>query len=828
MSLNVGSFATSEVNLKQICGFIIREDVNNASGDRREKICKFLLHFYRTRVIFTYDEIEDLNSFLKLIISKFKEEENTSFFEEILLIHFENVSNSFVNAKLKDNKFYVDHVRNYFLFLFDLGFYFKKRTGREHFQKLGFAKTHCLLVSLVKHLKQFLVDTLRLVESSYNGELQCKLISEGRILETLGGLHAQNEVADKDITHCFLLLTQYKEFDQDVIKCGIMKRFTSMLLHNETTIKHSYISQMVINIVMRNGKSMNMLINNSELEYVNRVLEIIYEKIKRECYDLTCINLLKLLYYVLQSENSSVAYFLRNCKKKKLLHGQEILFFNNINEIIAHTELVIKSENVCDKGEERNELFRDFLCVLLCVLRCMLDVVFSSSNDATFESVSNGNSLEKKKNEKELKKEGEMNEAEEEVKKDCTNLVKNAVNLSLQCLARNCCPLPGEKKMLHLLCFDVISGIDNRCFSIHEGEKKKIINLMIAYLVTEKTTVAVNETKSENKEDGNNYLFAKHFEVLLYISLNNEKLCKECFKNEFILQIEKNYYELDKNGKLTNVKRKEVTNLLKLCYLGIIYIFIKINLEDKEKNFLRPFVQHVILKELKEKSYLLQNELYYLTFLQFLNMSLLNNLYSLKKFLEEDSLSDLLKIFRSSTIPFKYLILTTLLQWMERKEFLGLIKIYVKRNKLLLNVLLGFWKEVQMDNIRGDTHLRDESATLNDVKYVIHHMCRILTNDFTKHLHFFSETSTSLRSFMDIMTFEEKCILNVYLKIREEVESNQFEVLESDKNILTNKIKTCTEKIEHMEKRLRIAKDANYKKNANELESYYAYVLNRK
>ncbi|SBT35834.1 conserved Plasmodium protein, unknown function [Plasmodium ovale wallikeri] len=821
MSINVGSFTTSEVNLKQICEFIIGEDVNNESGDRREKICNFLLHFYRTRVIFTYDEIEDLNNFLKLIISKFKEDENTSFFEEILLTHFENVSNSFVNSKLKDNKFYVDHVRNYFLFLFDLGLYFKKRTGREQFQKLGFAKTHCLLVPLVKHLKQFLVDTLRLVESSYNGELHCKLISEGRILETLTGLHAQNEVADKDITHCFLLLTQHKEFDQDVIKCGIMKCFTSMLLHNETTVKHSYISQMVINIVMRNGKSMNMLINNSELEYVNRVLEILYEKIKRECYDLNCINLLKLLYYVLQSENSSVAYFLRNCEKKKLLHGQEILFFNNVNEIIAHTELVIKSENVCDKGEERNELFRDFLCVLLCVLRCMLDLVFSSSNGPTFESVSNGNSLEKKKNEKELKKEGEMNEAEEEVKKEYINLVNNAVNLSLQFLARNCYPLPGEKKMLHLLCFDVISGTCNSFFTILEEEKKKIINLMISHLVTQKATVAVNEGKSEDKEDCNNYLFAKHFEVLLYISLNNEKLCKECFKNEFILQVEKNYYELDKNGKLTNVKRKEVTNLLKLCYLGIIYIFIKINLEDKEKNFLRPFVQHVILKELKEKSYLLQNELYYLTFLQFLNMSLLNNLYSLKKFLEEDSLSDLLKIFRSSTIPFKYL-------WMERKEFLGLIKIYVKRNKLLLNVLLGFWKEVHMDNIRGDTHLRDESATLNDVKYVIHHICRILTNDFTKYLHLFSETSSSLRSFTDIMTFEEKCILNVYLKIREEAESNQFDVLETDKNILTNKIKTCTEKVEHMEKRLRIAKDANYKKNANELESYYAYVLNQK
>ncbi|SBT71531.1 conserved Plasmodium protein, unknown function [Plasmodium malariae] len=797
------NFTANEVSIEHIFKLIGKEDVENISADEQKKIISFILNFYKTCKSFTIKEIENLKNFLKLVINKFKEGKN-SFFEDLLLINFENASSSFINAKVNDDtSSYTDHVRQYFLSIFDLGVYLK---GRE-------SKPHHIIRAVVNYLRLFLLNALKMIRSNYCAKFYCQIISEGNILETLNNFYSNNEIADTVIIYCFLLLTGHKEFDKDVIKCRILKEFTSPLISSNVITKNYYlILQILINLISRNGKNMKFLINNDEVVLLNNIVEKIYNHVKKGIFDFTCVNLLKLFAYLVEGRSNIIDSLLTACENEHLTRYEQkqeerkkqqkeqptqdlyISFFENTNKIVDCVECLIKADKICNVIKDKGDLFYDFLCILFCVLKSILDVILSLRVSKIGKSESDIYSIERKKK--------EINEQREEL------LIRSILNLSLNFLVHNSYVLPGEKKMLHLLCMDVVIGVSSSYYSELLNHKNVLVRV-----------IAEMDKVKERGDEYNNYLYVKFFEIIFYMSVHNEQVCKEYFNKEFILQVENKIYQLDKIRNSEDLKEREGMNSLKIYYFGIIYIYIKLNLEIKEKDFLVPFVNYVILKELTEKSFLLQNELYYLLFLQFLNISFLCNLYDFKKFVQNDSFVDLMKVCRGSTLRVKTSILNLLLRWLERKDFSDTLKWHVRKNKLIFTILFEYWRIVQATEEGTDLPSLDAPEEHTNERYMIYEIFKILTNNFTKYLNYFCENDEILNIFKCIILFEEKNILGIYASIDE-----QIEVLESDQSKLRNKIKLYNEKIEHIERRLLTIVELNYEKEVKDLESYYNSV----
>lgn len=216
--------------------------------------------------------------------------------------------------------------------------------------------------------------------------------------------------------------------------------------------------------------------------------------------------------------------------------------------------------------------------------------------------------------------------------------------------------MSGEKKSLHLVCVDILKEIGIYYFNGHLEDKTKMVNEIIKSIMIKMEEA--NNNNNNNNEDQDIYIYSKHLEVVFYVSFNNEELIKMCFTKKFILLVHDNYCKLDKNENLKNVKKKQVRNLLKTYYFGILYLYIKndIKSEENKTNPISSYIYYVINKELKEKEFMLQNELYYLIFLKFLNMSLLNNLYNFKLFLKNNTLDNLLRIFKRSNLKMKTVV----------------------------------------------------------------------------------------------------------------------------------------------------------------------------
>ncbi|CRG96487.1 conserved Plasmodium protein, unknown function [Plasmodium gallinaceum] len=720
-----------------------------------EKINNFLLGYYKNFERLTIRELEELNNFLNIIIKKFIEEKRT-LLVNILLIHFQNIPSSFINVKLKDNIFYIEEIKKFFLSILDLSSYLKKCKNDNS------EKINSLITSIINFLNLFLVDTLKLIGSNVYKDFYIRIIIDSRILEIFNNLYFDQELENEKIIHSLLLLTEFKEFDDEICKCDIIKLFINLL---STNIYTNYlIIQIIINVVNRNIKIIKLLIHD-EIELINNILEKIYISIKRECYDFTCINLLKLFSYIIEGNCFDKLIFF---DEHYYLNNSGIIFFSTLYNIIEHIRSLIKFHNIMNILEEKNELFYDFICILFCVLRNLIELIINPHKKIIFRSI---------------------NENSDENKKYKVNVEK-------------------EKKMLHLLCFDIINGVNS----------SSLTEIIDCTTLTEKIIKKIQNMKDKNMH--NKYLYVKYLESLFYISLNNERVSKETLKENFIINIEENFYKINKDTKHKNLKNLELDNLLKLYYFGIINIFVKNNLTSE---IILPFVNYVILEELKRKNFLLQNELYYLVFLQFLNIIIINNLYEFRKFIENDLLEDLLKIFKISSFHLKIMILKILIQWVEKKVILEEIKNYLNKNKMIFKVLLEFWKEIQNMN-NGIRNLNLEINELNNIRSIIYYIFKILTNNFTKGLNYFSKNEEFLYYFRCIMIFEEKSILDIYNSIMNQTNTKELVVLENDKLILNGKIEKCKAKIENIEKKFHIIINLKDKKNINNLENFYNYV----
>ncbi|GAB66709.1 hypothetical protein PCYB_094930 [Plasmodium cynomolgi strain B] len=843
------SSTSREVTFNQICELVWGEKVKGIPEHVQEQIIHFLFKFYETRKFFTCIELESLNNLLTLLIRNFKEHTNDKFCAQILLFHFKNASASFVKAKRAEDGLYVKQVRRYFLCLHELVRHLKERhqegelqsgemrTGEMRTGELQTGELQSssseeeprLVVSIVKYLNMFLVSALRLIERNCLARLYCTIISYGRIAEILTNAYGQNEQADEDIIHSFVLLTERKEFDKDIIKCGIINKFTTSeaLLQRDVSCKNSFLIQVVIKIAKRNLKQLRIYTSKSDLQFVNSLVEIVHHKITKGDFDQSCADLLRLFSYIIEGGRSSSDFPPFCHHTDDVSDIDEVLFFQNMIKLIEHVDCLVRSANLCNRVLEKDDPFGHFLGSFFCALRNVLQVVLNWDESVTStgcedsgsckfigscsHSCCSSNSLWMFRQTPQMRIEAEK-------------LICNILDLILSFLVHCSCPLPDEKKMLHLLCFDIVNAISS-CHCTSTMGKKKIAEKLIPLV----SRIHSNEKDAEGQD---NYLYLKNVEALFFLCLHNEDVCREYFKEVFIKHVEELYLQIDQREKVENVKKKEECDLLKLYYFGILYTFAQMNINNEKekteqkvkKNISLHFVNYVIVNELQNKKFLLENHVFCLLFLRFLNMSLLNNLYDFKKFAQGVYLVHFLKVVRGVDARLKTAALNVLLQWVERDSCLKLIKTHVKTNKQIFHILLEIWVLVQAEMAREKKDALAASAKWENVLCIIHHIFKRLTNGFTKHLSYFSEHEDLLINFKRVMTFEEKSVLEIYSQMCQDVEANRLAILEKDKNCLNRKVKSCEEKIEQMEKMLQVTTEESYQKNVDELENYYNYV----
>ncbi|KJP85861.1 hypothetical protein AK88_04509 [Plasmodium fragile] len=823
------SSTSREVTFNQICELVWGDKVKGIPDHVQEQIIHFLFKFYEKRKFFTCTELENLNNFLTLLIRNFKEHTNDKFCTQILLFHLRNASTSFVKAKRAEDGLYVKQVRRYFLCLHELVRHLKERQQGGETRSSSSEDEPLLVVSIVKYLNLFLVSALRLIERNCLACLYCKIISYGRIAEILSNAYGQNEQADEDIIHSFVLLTERKEFDKDIIKCGIMNKFTmsEALYQRNVSCKNSFLIQVVIKIAKRNLKQLTIYTSKSDLQFVNTLVEIVDKKITNGDFDLSCADLFRLFSYIIEGGMCCANFPLFDHHTDDVSGTDEILFFQHMNKLIEDVNCLIRSANLLNRLQDNDDPFGHFLGAFFCALRNVLQVVLNWYESVISAGCADSGSFKHKGSCSHTCCSSNplwMFHHNYQMRGEAEKMIDSILDLILSFLVHCNSPLPDEKKMLHLLCFDIVNAISS-CNGASIIGKKKIAEKVIPLV----SHISSNEKDAEGHD---NYLYLKHVEALFFLCLHNEDVCREYFKEEFIKLVEELYLQIDQGGKVENVKKKEECDSLKLYYFGILYTFAQMSIknenekaeETEKKNISLHFVNYVIVNELKNKKFLLENGVYCLLFLRFLNMSLLNNLYDFKKFAQGVSLVDFLKVVRGIDAHLKTAALNVLLQWVERDYCLKLIRTHVKTNKQIFHILLEIWVLVQAEMAAKKTDALAETAKWENVLYIIHHIFKRLTNGFTKYLNYFSEHEELLCNFKRVMTFEEKSILEIYSQMCQDVEANRLAILEKDKNYLNGKVKSCAEKIEQMEKRLQVSTEDSYRKNVDELENYYNYV----
>ncbi|KEG02367.1 hypothetical protein YYE_03106 [Plasmodium vinckei vinckei] len=111
---------------------------------------------------------------------------------------------------------------------------------------------------------------------------------------------------------------------------------------------------------------------------------------------------------------------------------------------------------------------------------------------------------------------------------------------------------------------------------------------------------------------------------------------------------------------------------------------------------------------------------------------------------------------------------------------------------------------------------------------MIYYICKAVTSNFTKYLKHFYETKSMFSNLKSMIVYEEKCFLDIYLKIKEEIETSQLAVVENDEWLVKEKIKNQIRRIEQVEAESAIIQENNYKKEEKELDNYYDYVRTTK
>lgn len=284
-----------------------------------------------------------------------------------------------------------------------------------------------------------------MIESNYCKDLYLMLISKGKIIESLVNLYLNYDESDKYIIHILLILSRHKEFDDDIINCGIIDLFNSQIfLNNNDNNKQYFFIENIINVVIRNkNDNIAFLVNKNELDYINKILEKILIKIKKESPNLTCIGLLKLIFYIIQNKNSYIHLFLFDLKKKKILHDQDISFVHNLNNMIEYIENICAFKN--EGIENFDNFLDDFLCILFCILRTIMKLMLCPFPEINIDNIIEPSGMKYNKESDNMLKAGISIEVMGK-QNECIKLIKNIIRFSLNFLCYGIPILDGMVK----------------------------------------------------------------------------------------------------------------------------------------------------------------------------------------------------------------------------------------------------------------------------------------------------------------------------------------------------------------------------------------------
>ncbi|SOV78284.1 conserved Plasmodium protein, unknown function [Plasmodium sp. gorilla clade G3] len=332
-----------------------------------------------------------------------------------------------------------------------------------------------------------------------------------------------------------------------------------------------------------------------------------------------------------------------------------------------------------------------------------------------------------------------------------------------------------------------------------------------------------------------NKTYVKNVECLFYLCLYNETNITDFISINLIRNIENIIYKIYKYIQFCNINTKELLNILSLYYLVIIFIYIKNNLNNKEKiHVLKPLLKFLIIKEIKERIFLFINKLYFLVFIKILNLSICNNLFELKILLCGKYFEDFIQMFQVSKFNMKVQILYCFLEWTQINHILKKLQIYISKNKLIFHVFFKLWKDIEYENILKKIKVeREETNVLyknnyKNVQFILFRIIKMLTNNFTKYIDYIINNKDLFCIFKNIIIYESKTILNIYEQIKDDIIEEHVLLHKDEENLLHKFVNLYKEDIKNLERVFENVAIFYNKKDNIELQNYYDYLRENK
>ncbi|SOV16084.1 conserved Plasmodium protein, unknown function [Plasmodium sp. gorilla clade G2] len=778
---------------------IKEEDIKN-DENIEERLDSFLISFYKNNDgAYTIKKQEYINNLLNILINKISDNKNgCDLFINLLCIHFKNITPNFINIKLKDDIYYIHLIINYILYV------------------------------------------LKNIQQGRYLNFYLKIIDEGKFIYLLYKICFDNDlisyyIPEDKTVELFFVLIKIKELEEYIIHCDMIKYFLSFLLYDIQVIKikEKYlILEIIIHVFLKNKDVVKDFIKKNSSQIIINILKYINDNIKNDTYDYYCLNLLKLFYYIIEDKNivsfQNIFFFYPNKQISIIPHKKKeddiFIFYKYINCIIIKINDLIKYEhsmnNILNDNKQEEYHFKYFLSIFLCVLKNIITIILEAKNNI------------------------QQSAYDDNKREDVYEEITKFLNITFDCVVRIIDIKKGtptnEEEIYELLSYDVLicmTKINSLKYYNDENISERIFKLVnniidddiIKNKYNDETIINTsNRPPYDNNNNNNNYYFnnscnnnvlpfvnkiyVKHFECLFYLCLYKETNIIHFININFIRYIENNIYKIYKYYHLCDINTKDLLNYLSLYYLVIIFIYIKNNLNDKEKiHVVKKLIKYIIIKEIKEKIFLFKNKLYFLAFIKLLNLSICNNLFEFKILLCQKYFDDFIQIFEGSQFNMKALMLHCILEWTQIHHILKKLQIYINKNKYIFHVFFKLWKEIEYENrLKNKKYERQEVNILyknnyKNVQFILFRIIKILTNDFTNYIDYIINNKDLVCIFKNIIIYEKEHVL----------------LHKEEENLLLEFLNLYKEDIKKLQRIFENVSIFYNKKDNKELQNYY-------
>ncbi|KYN99070.1 hypothetical protein PGSY75_1143700 [Plasmodium gaboni] len=818
---------------------IKEEDIKN-DEDIEERLDSFLISFYKNNDgAYTIKKQEYINNLLNILINKISDKKNgCDFFINLLCIHFKNITPNFINIKLKDDIYYIHLIINYILYVLKLVLCIQKKK-----------KELTLSLYIGKNIYTLIWHIIRNIQQGRYLNFYLKIIEEGKLIYLLYKICFDNVlisyyIPEDKTVELFFVLLKIKELEEYIIHCDIIKYFLSFLLYDIEVIKikEKYlILEIIIHVFLKDKDVVKDFMKKNSTQIINNILKYINDNIKSDTYDYYCLNLLKLFYYIIEDKNivsfQDIFFFYPIKQTSIITHKREddtFIFYKYINCIIIKINDLIKYEhsinNILNDNNQEQYHFKYFLSIFLCVLKNIITIILEAKNNIEH-SPYDDNKREK-------------------VYEEITKFLNVTFDFVVKIIVIKK-GTPNEQEIYEVLSYDVlicltkinslkyynVENISGRMFKLVKNIidddiiKNKHNDETIIYTPNRPPDDNNNSNNNNNNNSNhfnnscnNNLLpfvnkkYIKHFECLFYLCLYNQTNIIHYININFIRYIENNIYKIYKYYHLCDINTKELLNYLSLYYLVIIFIYIKNNLNNKEKiHVVKNLIKYIIIKEIKEKIFLFKNKLYFLAFIKLLNLSTCNNLFEFKILLCEKYFEDFIQIFEGSQFNMKALMLYCILEWTQIHHILKKLQIYINKNKYIFHVFFKLWKDIEYENrLKSKKYERQEVNIVYknnyNVQFILFRIIKILTNNFTNYIDYIINNKDLVCIFKNIIIYESKTLLTIYEHIREDI---------NEENLLLEFLNLYKEDIKKLQRMFENVSIFYNKKDNKELQNYY-------